>query len=1096
MAKITDAEVKDLADAIAKSIKSAGIGGGGGSPASSSAANVAAGAAGKSLNVFDIAVQGAGKGVDAMKSAYDKVAGEVSAGMGTWRDFTKSGISFNNDIIGMTVAAKGARVDLGEFAQTIKDNQVNLAGFGGGIGEGAKSFAALSKKMFDAGEATDSLRQLGYTNKELNDVLALQAGMIGSSMRKGAEKDEIAIAAATTLAQEMDMMAKLTGKSRESQLESQKKLAADAAFNAKLDQATRNMGEKEAAEYRSKIMAEYTKSEAIGLGQSFKETFTYGQVMSKGAANEQAIAGKAGVEVARGAQAAAAGNFEESARRMSNAQDEAIKNNKSANFQNLVIFGQFSGAAGESAQKQYMANKAMTDTIKALEKEPENRGKSEAELRKIAMERIKTDQETSAGSTKAAVNVEQRMKDLSSVIGTSLIDPLNKQVNPELNKFADAVMGARSSLVKGGPEKGVAKAMEDEIAAGRKQATDGKDRPKGLLQGTGYVAEKGGEIVAGGIGVVNQAAEKLGDKVQKRQGGSLDMAGKLFENWGQGTLVELHGLEGVVRPDDMKKILSSSMGGIGEVLKSPQQSMPINMPEIKMPEFKTPSLDISKISKDISTTISSVSGGKETTTKGPDMREMSNSMAKMGMKDDQKKVFDEIMTLTDQQSKEKILSLKEETAAAYAANKASSAAIDAMEDKLEAEGRHIKDLTAEERKKYDELRTQQNESYDNINKSISATKAAEHAEKQKQSLQKLGYDVEVKQEEDKVKIIETNAEKIKADISDALPVKEVAAKQQEFQSQFSESQQKIIDDYKGYSEENRSFHAQAMEAGVKEDTETAQMIGARISKMKADIGDRQATEEEAAALANEEANKKLFEKRVVDKKEMLDVMQNLEEYSAKRELELKQKSLDDVGAVKSDSTDTIKTDINDALPIDTEFGDLEGAMKYAQSAPYDEFAGVDEAVAEQSKKSSAMSDLVNSTSPTTSQQSGRGPIDPNSFTLGPNGLPIPKPKSTAAAMPNKPAEKQASPGKKINPETGEEYTPVEELAKQQGETASKSKPAAGGDNKGATLDDLLKSMNALNTKIGQLITTSESGYASIARSAKANSNNLYERAKA
>jgi len=225
-------------------------------------------------------------------------------------------------------------------------------------------------------------------------------------------------------------------------------------------------------------------------------------------------------------------------------------------------------------------------------------------------------------------------------------------------------------------------------------------------------------------------------------------------------------------------------------------------------------------------------------------------------------------------------------------------------------------------------------------------------------------------------------------------------------------------------------------------------------------------------------------------------MQNLEEYSAKRELELKQKSLDDVGAVKSDSTDTIKTDINDALPIDTEFGDLEGAMKYAQSAPYDEFAGVDEAVAEQSKKSSAMSDLVNSTSPTTSQQSGRGPIDPNSFTLGPNGLPIPKPKSTAAAMPNKPAEKQASPGKKINPETGEEYTPVEELAKQQGETASKSKPAAGGDNKGATLDDLLKSMNALNTKIGQLITTSESGYASIARSAKANSNNLYERAKA
>jgi hypothetical protein len=219
-------------------------------------------------------------------------------------------------------------------------------------------------------------------------------------------------------------------------------------------------------------------------------------------------------------------------------------------------------------------------------------------------------------------------------------------------------------------------------------------------------------------------------------------------------------------------------------------SKPVEMPKLEMPKLEMPDmskdmsslaaelskmgklnseayskLDLNNISKTISTSISSVTGGKESTVKSPDMREMSNSMAKMGMKDDQKKVFDEMMTLTDQQSKEKLASLKEETAAAYAANKASSAAIDAMEDKLEAEGRHIKDLTAEERKKYDELRTQQNESYDNINKSIAATKAAEHAEKQKQSLQKLGYDVVVKQEEDKVKIVEDNSEKIKSDIA-------------------------------------------------------------------------------------------------------------------------------------------------------------------------------------------------------------------------------------------------------------------------------------------------------------------------------------------
>ena len=88
-------------------------------------------------------------------------------------------------------------------------------------------------------------------------------------------------------------------------------------------------------------------------------------------------------------------------------------------------------------------------------------------------------------------------------------------------------------------------------------------------------------------------------------------------------------------------------------------------------------------------------------------------------------------------------------------------------------------------------------------------------------------------------------------------------------SQFTESQQKIIDDYKGYSEENRSFHAQAMESGIKEDTKTAEKIGNRIAKMKADIGDRQATKEEEAALENETLNKAMFERQVEKKKEML-----------------------------------------------------------------------------------------------------------------------------------------------------------------------------------------------------------------------------------
>ena len=201
--------------------------------------------------------------------------------------------------------------------------------------------------------------------------------------------------------------------------------------------------------------------------------------------------------------------------------------------------------------------------------------------------------------------------------------------------------------------------------------------------------------------------------------------------------------------------------------------------------------------------------------------------------------------------------------------------------------------------------------------------------------------------------------------------------------------------------------------------------------------------------------------------------------------------------------------------IETEFGDLDGAMKYAQSQPYDEFgdldgaiaaqqagqpydemAGVDEAVAQ-----NAMDDMLKSTAPTTAQQPGRGKIDINSFTLSKSGLPIAKPKSTKTAVPDKPAEKQASPGKAINPETGEEYTPVgaETASKPGSSPASKSEStAASGPGGGvkATLDDVVKALTALNTKVGQLVSTSEQGFASVARSNKSMSNNLYERAKA
>jgi len=869
---------------------------------------------------FTGTITAAGKGLDSLGKAYERIEKEMAAGIGTWRQLSNSGITFGNDIIGMGAAAAGTRMEMGELADIVGKNSTFLAGFGGTINQGAVEFAKTSKVMFDQyGETTDRLRQMGLTNKDLNETLALQAGMIGNSMRKGEARDKIAIESATALANEMDLTAKLTGKSRQEQMEGAKKLQADAAFQIKLEQATRNMGEKEAAEYKTKITAEYTKAEALGLGQSFKETFTYGQVMSKQAANEQVMAGRAGIESAKAAQAAASGNFEKAAEHNARAMDESAKNNKDASFQNVAMLNTFGGAAGETGARLYMANKALADNIELLKKDPENKGKSDAEIRKMAIEKATKEQDASTGATKAMVNAEQRFKDAGSVIQNSLVVPIQKDLNPALNKLADTVLGARSAFIPGAREKGNIGATEGELNKGRAQY-ENNEAPRGsAMNAVGYQAA----AISGNVG---KGAEKLADAVTpaKRSGGTYG-AGKMFED--VGAILEITKPGEVVLNGEQQMNLAKGMMDKGAASAFSNLSknldfskitagMPskLEMPKLEMPKFempKIPSLDLNKISQDIKTT---VSGGTATTVKGPDMAELAKPFEKS---------FDEF-------------------------------------------GANFDDVVA----------------------------------------------------------------KMATDLQEAMPMDIIdqTANALEFASKRRQELEDIMND--GMARSSTEWD---------EIFDEAEQLDGQIEKL---------------------TNKQL------------DAMSK---YS-------------DSWSDTSDVMDRVYADIDSAIPIDTEFGDLEGAMKrQAPEQQYKdtEFGDLDGAI-KKNQANDAMQSMVQGSSPT---KLDRG-ISIDSFSLSSSGLPIAKPKSIAAAVPEKKSEKSEA-------EQAEEKREKmkAEIAKQSTE-ADKSKEgatkAAGGE-KTATLDDVVKSLNALNTKMGQLISTTESGSRDVAKAAKSGSNNVYAR---
>jgi murein DD-endopeptidase MepM/ murein hydrolase activator NlpD len=87
---------------------------------------------------------------------------------------TKSGASFNNSILELRSAANGANLSLDDFVSIISSNSETLIAFGGTVTEGAKAFADYNKYLKrDSGPVNNTLRQMGYSSKEVSEMLMM-----------------------------------------------------------------------------------------------------------------------------------------------------------------------------------------------------------------------------------------------------------------------------------------------------------------------------------------------------------------------------------------------------------------------------------------------------------------------------------------------------------------------------------------------------------------------------------------------------------------------------------------------------------------------------------------------------------------------------------------------------------------------------------------------------------------------------------------------------------------------------------------------------------------------------------------------------------
>lgn len=555
-----------------------------------------------------------GEALEKFKNPVEALKKEVNDSINTFNKMSSTGNSFSNDIIGMKVAAANTRMSLDDLGAVVTKSGKDFAGLGGSVAKGGQVFTEFSKTFFDSG-LTENLRQMGYSSKDLNEVLALQIGFQKSSTDTSVAGQIKTAQAAAALAEEMDMMAKLTGVSRKEQEAALEKSKVDGQIEAKMRLIGITQGAEAEKAARDNFAKQLTSAQAMGTDQVFKEMFATGTVRSREASIQMGILGEAARETANSAKALSKGNVAASETAMKQAEIGNMNNQKNAAFLQIAAAGV--GDVGKAAIKSVEVNDTQYQGLVKTTKALEAMGKGvvdTAEAMKAQRDAIRDEQKARAGITSVIIAANARAEDATAAIVNKVIKPLNEG---ELSR--QAARGAAQISQGVTPETTTTQRAGAYAQALRNQAQLGGpgEAPVGARQRIEYGLEKAGvpKLVSGLDKVAGGGAQALGEgfmkvkdfvadvinvkelnaKVPSRDAGTMGKTGMPFEP--KDILAQIHKGEMVLTPEQAKNFMA---GAKTEGLVSAVNDMAKAMPK----------LDITALSKNtqVSTSPATKSG--------------------------------------------------------------------------------------------------------------------------------------------------------------------------------------------------------------------------------------------------------------------------------------------------------------------------------------------------------------------------------------------------------------------------------------------------------------------------------------------------------
>ncbi len=547
-------------------------------------------------DIFKNKLIGAG---DAVKGAWDKVSADLEGTQGMWQTLSKSGMSFSGDLFALRNSAVGMRLSQEEMADSFSKFASDgiLIGFGTDLTRSAEGFAKASKKFFDENsQATDNLRRMGMSTKDINELMALQGVTMRGVFKDEQERNNILAANAEKLGMEMDAMAKLTGKSRAEQTEMMKKQQADMQFEAAIRLKTQGMSQEEAMKFEANARAQLKEAQLLGQGQVFKEVFATGQIMSKEAATQAALNREQAQAATNAAKTSADRTLDAKTREeqtnkyMKELQVAAVNDaNNTAKLQ-MRVLGDNASVVSKTLNETAGAQNTMVRNIEAAAADiakkagrdtvtEEDRKKAvDAVQEQIRMSRQGKDKEGEQvnQTSKALSGLQGRLDDTKNAFNDQVIVPLQKSVKPALDTFGNMLEARGNYTGIGLPQNKQNQTYYQQLSGDIKE---GKTTDK--IQSPTQALGKFTQWTEDFIGWVNNKLPKL-----QRSAGSLGATGSMFENFGSGTMVELHGMESVMRPQDLEKVMMEAHKGMLKATPS------------------TGVLDYASLSSNINTTVS------------------------------------------------------------------------------------------------------------------------------------------------------------------------------------------------------------------------------------------------------------------------------------------------------------------------------------------------------------------------------------------------------------------------------------------------------------------------------------------------------------